>query len=38
MANNDLSNAKKVKSDEFYTQYNDIEKEVTGAYGTSIRN
>lgn len=29
MANNDLSNAKKVKSDEFYTQYNDIEKEVT---------
>jgi len=29
MANNDLSNAKKVKSDEFYTQYNDIEKEIT---------
>jgi len=28
MANNNLSDAKKAKSDEFYTQYHDIEKEV----------
>ena len=28
MANNNLTNAKKAKNDEFYTQYNDIEKEV----------
>jgi len=29
MANSNLSNAKKAKSDEFYTQYHDIEKEIT---------
>lgn len=28
MANNNLSNAKNAKNDEFYTQYHDIEKEV----------
>jgi hypothetical protein len=28
MANNNLSNAKKAKNDEFYTQYHDIEKEI----------
>ena len=28
MANNNLSNAKSVKNDEFYTQYIDIEKEI----------
>ena len=28
MANNNLSNAKNAKNDEFYTQYQDIEKEV----------
>ena len=29
MANSNLSNAKKAKSDEFYTQYLDIEKEIS---------
>lgn len=29
MANSNLSNAKNVKNDEFYTQYHDIEKEIT---------
>jgi hypothetical protein len=29
MANSNLSNAKKAKNDEFYTQYHDIEKEIT---------
>lgn len=29
MANSNLSNAKKAKNDEFYTQYNDIEKEIS---------
>jgi hypothetical protein len=29
MANNNLANARKAKNDEFYTQYPDIEKEVT---------
>jgi hypothetical protein len=29
MANNNLANAKKAKNDEFYTQYQDIEKEIT---------
>lgn len=28
MANHNLSNAKKAKNDEFYTQYHDIEKEI----------
>lgn len=28
MANNNLTNAKKVKNDEFYTQYGDIQKEI----------
>jgi len=28
MANSNLANAKRVKNDEFYTQYNDIEKEI----------
>ena len=28
MANEGLSNAKRAKNDEFYTQYRDIEKEV----------
>src|SRR3990172_7647603 len=28
MANKNLSNAKKVKNDEFYTQYSDIQKEI----------
>lgn len=28
MANSNLSNAKNAKNDEFYTQYQDIEKEV----------
>src|SRR3989344_2358402 len=28
MANSNLSNAKKVKNDEFYTQYSDIQKEI----------
>ena len=28
MANNDLTNAKRAKNDEFYTQYNDIQKEI----------
>lgn len=28
MANKNLANAKKVKNDEFYTQYNDIQKEI----------
>jgi hypothetical protein len=31
MANNNLQDAKKAKNDEFYTQYQDIEKEI-GAY------
>ncbi|MCX6717675.1 MAG: DNA methyltransferase, partial [Candidatus Taylorbacteria bacterium] len=31
MANSNLTNAKRVKNDEFYTQYNDIQKEI-GAY------
>jgi hypothetical protein len=31
MANSTLTNAKKAKNDEFYTQYNDIQKEI-GAY------
>ena len=29
MANTNLTNAKKAKNDEFYTQYHDIEKEIT---------
>ncbi len=29
MANNNLTNAKNAKKDEFYTQYHDIEKEIT---------
>ncbi len=29
MANSNLSNAKNAKNDEFYTQYHDIEKEIT---------
>jgi len=29
MANNNLSEAKKAKNDEFYTQYHDIEKEIS---------
>jgi len=29
MANTNLTSAKKAKNDEFYTQYNDIEKEIT---------
>lgn len=29
MANSDLTNARKAKNDEFYTQYIDIEKEIT---------
>ena len=28
MANSNLTNAKKAKNDEFYTQYQDIEKEI----------
>jgi hypothetical protein len=28
MANSNLTNAKKAKNDEFYTQYHDIEKEI----------
>jgi len=28
MANNNLTNAKRAKNDEFYTQYNDIQKEI----------
>ena len=28
MANSTLTNAKKAKNDEFYTQYNDIQKEI----------
>ena len=28
MANKNLTNAKRVKNDEFYTQYNDIQKEI----------
>jgi len=28
MANSNLTNAKNAKNDEFYTQYNDIEKEI----------
>lgn len=31
MANSNLTNAKRAKNDEFYTQYNDIQKEI-GAY------
>jgi hypothetical protein len=31
MANSNLTNAKRAKNDEFYTQYGDIEKEI-GAY------
>ncbi len=29
MANSKLSNAKNAKNDEFYTQYSDIEKEIS---------
>ena len=29
MANKNLNQAKRAKNDEFYTQYNDIEKEIT---------
>jgi predicted metallo-beta-lactamase superfamily hydrolase len=29
MANKNLNNAKKAKNDEFYTQYHDIEKEMS---------
>ena len=28
MKNNNLANAKRVKNDEFYTQYSDIQKEI----------
>ena len=28
MANSNLTNAKRVKNDEFYTQYSDIQKEI----------
>ena len=28
MANKNLTNAKRVKNDEFYTQYSDIQKEI----------
>ena len=28
MANSNLTSAKSAKNDEFYTQYNDIEKEI----------
>ena len=28
MANNNLTNAKNAKNDEFYTQYSDIQKEI----------
>jgi len=28
MANKNLTNAKRVKSDEFYTQFSDIQKEI----------
>lgn len=28
MANSNLTNARKAKNDEFYTQYNDIQKEI----------
>ena len=28
MANRNLTNAKRVKNDEFYTQYSDIQKEI----------
>ena len=31
MANKNLTNAKRVKNDEFYTQFGDIQKEM-GAY------
>ncbi len=30
-SNKNLSNAKKAKNDEFYTQYQDIEKEISAA-------
>lgn len=32
MANSNLTNAKKAKNDEFYTQYNDIEKEINAYF------
>ncbi|AKM78169.1 MAG: Modification methylase EcoRI family protein [Candidatus Wolfebacteria bacterium GW2011_GWE1_48_7] len=32
MANNNLANAKRAKNDEFYTQYHDIEKEITAYF------
>ncbi len=28
MANSNLTNAKRAKNDEFYTQYDDIQKEI----------
>ena len=30
MANSNLTDAKSAKNDEFYTQYHDIEKEISG--------
>lgn len=30
MANSNLTNAKRTKNDEFYTQYSDIQKEIGG--------
>ena len=38
MANNNLANAKNAKNDEFYTQYHDIEKEISAylEYNTDV--
>jgi len=38
MANKDLTNAKRAKNDEFYTQYNDIQKEIEAylEYNTNV--
>lgn len=33
MANKNLTNAKRVKNDEFYTQYSDIQKEIEALRG-----
>jgi len=38
MANNNLVNAKRIKNDEFYTQYVDIQKEIEATGDAYIQN
>ncbi|MEZ0332272.1 MAG: adenine-specific methyltransferase EcoRI family protein [Methylophilaceae bacterium] len=36
LANSNLTKAKNAKNDEFYTQYHDIEKEITAYYLSKV--